>query len=86
MLFFYQVDNNVTRHLANELKPTANWDIMILHYLGLDHIGHMGGPRSPLMPNKLTEMDNIIKRIINYMVNFELHTCIKNILILFLLI
>lgn len=42
---------------------------MILHYLGLDHIGHMGGPRSKLMPNKLSEMDNIIRRIVNYMVN-----------------
>lgn len=45
---------------------------MILHYLGLDHIGHMGGPRSTLMPNKLTEMDNIIKRIVNYMVIYIL--------------
>lgn len=58
--------------MKNELKTTANWDIMILHYLGLDHIGHMGGPRSTLMPNKLTEMDNIIKRIVNYMVIYIL--------------
>jgi len=42
---------------------------MILHYLGLDHIGHIGGPRSKLIPNKLSEMDNIIRRIVNYMVN-----------------
>ncbi|XP_016662994.1 GPI ethanolamine phosphate transferase 2 isoform X2 [Acyrthosiphon pisum] len=64
---YTEVDNNVTRHLENELKPTADWDIMILHYLGLDHIGHTGGPRSKLMPNKLSEMDNIIRRIVNYM-------------------
>ncbi|KAE9541089.1 hypothetical protein AGLY_004334 [Aphis glycines] len=64
---YTEVDNNVTRHLENELKPTADWDIMILHYLGLDHIGHTGGPRSTLMPNKLSEMDNIIQRIVEYM-------------------
>lgn len=63
------MDNNVTRHLEYELKPTADWDIMILHYLGLDHIGHLDGPRSTLMPNKLSEMDNIIRRIVNYLVN-----------------
>lgn len=68
--FIFQVDDNVTRHLENELKPTADWDVMILHYLGLDHIGHLGGPRSTLMPNKLLEMDNIIKRIVNYLVKF----------------
>ncbi|XP_050441011.1 GPI ethanolamine phosphate transferase 2 isoform X2 [Adelges cooleyi] len=62
---YTEVDHNITRHLDHELRPTADWDIMILHYLGLDHIGHMAGPRSSLMPNKLLEMDNIIKRIID---------------------
>jgi len=38
---------------------------MILHYLGLDHIGHISGPRSPLVPEKLKEMDNVIKKIHN---------------------
>jgi ethanolaminephosphotransferase len=47
---------------------------MILHYLGLDHIGHMGGPRSKLMPNKLSEMDNIIQRIVNYMVTIFINS------------
>lgn len=36
---------------------------MILHYLGLDHIGHVSGPRSPLVPVKLREMDDVIKKI-----------------------
>jgi ethanolamine phosphate transferase 2 subunit G len=38
------VDYNVTRHLDNELER-KDWDVLILHYLGLDHIGHLGGPR-----------------------------------------
>jgi ethanolaminephosphotransferase len=38
------VDNNVTRHISEELKSN-DWNTMVLHYLGLDHIGHKGGPR-----------------------------------------
>jgi len=57
-----QVDDNVTRHLDTELS-THDWDMMILHYLGLDHIGHTAGPRSPLVKPKLLEMNNIIKLI-----------------------
>ena len=65
--FFYnsfpkQVDYNVTRNLDFELNQT-DWSVMILHYLGLDHIGHISGPKSPLVPEKLKEMDNVIKKI-----------------------
>jgi len=39
------------------------FDLMIVHYLGLDHIGHLQGPGSNLMVPKLREMDDIIKMI-----------------------
>ncbi|KAM9892053.1 hypothetical protein OXX79_010289, partial [Metschnikowia pulcherrima] len=42
---FTEVDHNVTRHLQNEIDDKS-WDALILHYLGLDHIGHKGGPNS----------------------------------------
>uniref|UniRef100_A0A7N0TJ25 GPI ethanolamine phosphate transferase 2 C-terminal domain-containing protein n=1 Tax=Kalanchoe fedtschenkoi TaxID=63787 RepID=A0A7N0TJ25_KALFE len=57
-----QVDLNVSRHLDEELYK-EDWDAMILHYLGLDHIGHIGGRNSDLMIPKLREMDQIIKTI-----------------------
>lgn len=57
-----QVDNNVTRHLDKVLKR-GDWDVLILHYLGLDHIGHISGPGSPLIGRKLSEMDNILMKI-----------------------
>ena len=41
----------------------ANWDIMVLHYLGLDHIGHLQGPRSPLMHPKQVEMNGIYESL-----------------------
>ncbi|CAK7269348.1 major facilitator super transporter protein [Sporothrix epigloea] len=59
---FTEVDNNVTRHVPDELRQT-DWSLMVLHYLGLDHIGHKGGPRSPNMLPKQREMDDIVRVI-----------------------
>lgn len=41
---FTEVDNNVTRNIPSELNR-SDWNGMIMHYLGLDHIGHKSGPR-----------------------------------------
>ncbi|KAJ2162531.1 major facilitator super transporter protein [Coemansia sp. RSA 552] len=58
-----EVDANVTRHIdAGELERD-DWDAVILHYLGLDHIGHLAGPHSPLMEPKQREMDSVVERI-----------------------
>ncbi|KAI3992030.1 hypothetical protein MKX01_014921 [Papaver californicum] len=57
-----EVDHNVSRHLGAELTAT-DWDLLILHYLGLDHVGHTGGRSSILMIPKLKEMDEVIKII-----------------------
>ena len=59
---FHEVDDNVTRHLTSELQST-DWDMLSLHYLGLDHIGHAKGPYSSFVAPKLNEMDKIIKQI-----------------------
>ena len=59
---FTEVDNNVTRHIAGELR-NDDWNTMVLHYLGLDHIGHKTGPRGPSMLPKQQEMDGIVRQI-----------------------
>ncbi|XP_012271905.1 GPI ethanolamine phosphate transferase 2 isoform X2 [Orussus abietinus] len=59
---FTEVDNNVTRHIYRELH-NDDWSVLILHYLGVDHIGHIGGPRHSKMIPKLREMDSIIGTI-----------------------
>ena len=47
-----QVDLNVSRHFEDELDPevqkenSQEWSILLLHYLGLDHVGHSFGPYS----------------------------------------
>ena len=59
---YTEVDDNVTRHLPRELA-SRDWDLMILHYLGLDHIGHTHGSRSELIAWKLREMDEVIEKV-----------------------
>ncbi|KAE9413701.1 hypothetical protein Angca_005408, partial [Angiostrongylus cantonensis] len=59
---YTEVDNNVTRHL-NVVLTTDDWDLLILHYLGLDHVGHSLGGESVEIGRKLHEMDNIARRI-----------------------
>ncbi|KAI3337390.1 alkaline phosphatase-like protein [Xylariaceae sp. AK1471] len=67
---FTEVDNNVTRHIAGELR-NHDWNTMILHYLGLDHIGHKTGPRGPNMIPKQREMDAIIRQVYGAMETHE---------------
>ncbi|KAI1311058.1 major facilitator super transporter protein [Mortierella claussenii] len=57
-----EVDNNVTRHVEPELAKD-DWDGLIFHYLGLDHVGHSGGPKSALMRPKQAEMDSVAETI-----------------------
>lgn len=60
--FVNKGDNNVTKQLQLELK-SIDWHLLILHYLGLDHIGHVEGPFSAKVPPKLAEMDKVIEKI-----------------------
>ncbi|XP_074850672.1 GPI ethanolamine phosphate transferase 2, catalytic subunit isoform X2 [Carettochelys insculpta] len=77
---YTEVDDNVTRHLDNVLKR-EDWDILILHYLGLDHIGHLTGPNSPLVGPKLYEMDNILKKIHTSLLSKEGESSLPSLLI-----
>ncbi|EEA18857.1 transferase (Gpi7), putative [Talaromyces marneffei ATCC 18224] len=65
---FTEVDNNVTRHVSPELAQD-DWSVMVLHYLGLDHIGHKAGPKSSHMIPKQREMDGIVEEIYNAMLS-----------------
>ncbi|KAF8948075.1 major facilitator super transporter protein [Haplosporangium gracile] len=71
-----EVDNNVTRHIEPELEKD-DWDGLIFHYLGLDHVGHSGGPKSGLMRPKQAEMDSVAHTIYTTLVKKESLTEIK---------
>jgi ethanolaminephosphotransferase len=57
-----EVDDNVTRNVNVELERT-DWDVMVLHFLGIDHVGHSLGPRHPRMREKLAEMRNVVSKV-----------------------
>ncbi|XP_051890500.1 GPI ethanolamine phosphate transferase 2 isoform X9 [Pristis pectinata] len=59
---YTEVDENVTRHLDKVLER-SDWDLLILHYLGLDHLGHLARPNSPLIGQKLSEMDSVVQKL-----------------------
>jgi phosphatidylinositol glycan class O len=62
----HTVDNGVTDHIFPLLHPsnTSKWDVVIGHYLGVDHAGHRYGPDHPAMTAKLNQMDEILQRMI----------------------
>ena len=39
------VDRNVTRHIREEFTQNKDWDVLIMHYLGVDHVGHVEGAK-----------------------------------------
>ncbi|XP_049593821.1 GPI ethanolamine phosphate transferase 2 isoform X3 [Syngnathus scovelli] len=78
---YIEVDNNVTRHLDSTLKRD-DWDILILHYLGLDHIGHISGPHSSMIQPKLLEMDDILKKIHAALISKEVEGSLPYLLVL----
>lgn len=66
---FYEGDNNITKVMNAELE-LSDWRLLILHYLGLDHIGHVEGPFSAKVPNKLREMDDVVRHIHSVMLKW----------------
>ncbi|KAG7301597.1 hypothetical protein JYU34_014572 [Plutella xylostella] len=72
---YTEVDNNVTRHLDKVLTPDEKnkptFDFLVLHYLGLDHIGHLEGARSPKIKPKLIGMDEVVKKIYQEMSKWD---------------
>jgi len=59
----------------------SDWDAMILHYLGVDHIGHMSGPQAPHMIGKQKQMDDVVKLVFEALETREHH---KNTLLVLL--
>lgn len=70
---FHEGDKNVTERLNAELIH-PDWKMLILHYLGLDHIGHVEGPFSPKVPAKLEEMDKQVTKIVTAMAKWKLRS------------
>lgn len=62
----HTVDNGVLEHLFPLLEParSSEWDVMIGHFLGVDHAGHRYGPDHFAMREKLQQMNGVIEDVI----------------------
>lgn len=56
------VDQGVESHLDEELAK-GDWDVLLAHFLGVDHCGHRYGPTHAQMARKLTEMNDVVKYV-----------------------
>lgn len=63
----HTVDNGVIDHLfpLMEQNENLNWDMLIGHFLGVDHVGHRYGPRHYSMKEKLNQMNDVITKVVN---------------------
>ncbi|KAK1945478.1 GPI ethanolamine phosphate transferase 3 [Phytophthora citrophthora] len=59
----HSVDRGVTAHLFPELQK-PDWDLLIAHFLGVDHVGHTHGPSSAFMAEKLDEMNGVLEKLL----------------------
>lgn len=56
----HTVDDGVLSHLATELAK-RDWDVLVAHFLGVDHVGHTFGPASQAMEEKLDQIDAALR-------------------------
>ncbi|SCV04217.1 LAME_0H16688g1_1 [Lachancea meyersii CBS 8951] len=63
------VDNGVMNyfeeHLFNQNSSSGDWDILIGHMLGIDHVGHKYGPNHFTMKEKQVQANEFIEKIRN---------------------
>uniref|UniRef100_A0A182K121 Uncharacterized protein n=1 Tax=Anopheles christyi TaxID=43041 RepID=A0A182K121_9DIPT len=56
------VDSAIEKQLPREMAR-GDWDLIVAHFLGVDHCGHRYGPTHDEMRRKLTEMNDVIRNI-----------------------
>lgn len=59
---FIEVDSKIYNELKND-----DWDLLVAHYLGVDHAGHRYGPNHPEMARKLNETNSRLRKIIEFL-------------------
>ncbi|WIA08544.1 hypothetical protein OEZ85_007976 [Tetradesmus obliquus] len=62
------VDDGVWEHLLPLLASPSSWDVLIGHYLGVDHAGHSHGVASRQMEAKLGQMDDQVSQVLESLV------------------
>lgn len=52
----------IAQGLLPALKAPEDWDVLVVHYLGVDHAGHTQGAGAPAMAAKLRQLDSQIRQ------------------------
>jgi phosphatidylinositol glycan class O len=64
----HTVDEGVIFHLFPLLEnASASPDFILAHFLGVDHVGHRLGPDHSTMKLKLSQMNEVLMRVVNLM-------------------
>ncbi|KAF5392326.1 hypothetical protein D9757_001364 [Collybiopsis confluens] len=61
----HTVDNGVVTHLFPLLESAETPDLIIGHFLGVDHVGHRVGSYHPSMHSKLLQMNATLSRVVD---------------------
>ncbi|XP_053676806.1 GPI ethanolamine phosphate transferase 3 [Anopheles nili] len=56
------VDSAIEKQLPREMARN-DWDMIVAHFLGVDHCGHRYGPSHDEMRRKLREMNEVIRNV-----------------------
>ncbi|TNM91816.1 hypothetical protein fugu_018827 [Takifugu bimaculatus] len=64
----HTVDNGILQHLYTTMVG-GDWEVLVAHFLGVDHCGHRFGPDHPAMADKLTQMDGVIRAVMERLQN-----------------
>ncbi len=65
--------------LKTNIDPTTNvplFELIVSHFLGVDHVGHTYGPNNPHMEKKLQQMDNMLSSTLDRIDNAPEKSCI----------
>ena len=49
--------------LLPAVRNASGWDLLVGHYLGVDHAGHTDDVFAPSMAAKLAQMDNQVAQV-----------------------
>jgi GPI ethanolamine phosphate transferase 3 subunit O len=68
----HTVDNGVIANLFPLLTNSTHahsWDLLIGHFLGVDHVDHRVGPDHLTMQAKQQQMNDVLKRVVGLLDN-----------------
>ncbi|XP_067888820.1 GPI ethanolamine phosphate transferase 3 isoform X2 [Heterodontus francisci] len=64
----HTVDDGILQHIYTTVDENE-WDVLIAHFLGVDHCGHRYGPHHPAMAEKLGQMNKMLRSVIGQLQN-----------------